>query len=346
MRRLRVSPMPKQSWDQLVSDHPEFAEAVAFFRERLGDDCIRKGTPFASTFATTFQDGVPEGVRIRRLVRTLGSAPGLDELVRSLGGEAEHEVRGTEMTLRMAAAWTVHGRAVRFVPRTRDRTADLTVDLAARSVTVECTCLNENEDDEAVGEFVRYTMNWAEQQPGRLEGEFLAGATVEDLETVRALLEELRRAPESLDRVVNGVVRVAYDPAGEQNFFPFMTAPPSRANDLARVLGKLKKKVTQFVPGEPNVLAIDVGDVFDLHEVLEIRRRTCDALRRYKRISAVVLVQTDLRACHAARRWSLGHFEGPTDAGLLRRGLLVHNPEGTTRLTWQESRAFEDAVFA
>ncbi|MBK8940668.1 MAG: hypothetical protein IPM79_24395 [Polyangiaceae bacterium] len=104
--------------------------------------------------------------------------------------------------------------------------------------------------------------------------------------------------------------------------------------------------MTQFVAGEPNVLAIDVGDVFDLHEDFEIRGRTCDALRRYKRISAVLLVQTDLRACHAARRWSLGHFEGPTDAGLLRRGLLVHNPEGTTRLTWPEIRAFEDAVFA
>ena len=338
--------MPKKSWDQLVSGHPEFVEAVAFFRDQLGEECVLAGTPFATTFATTFQEGVPEGVRIRRLIRTLEPAPGLDELVRSLGGEAEHDVRGAEMTLRMAAACAARGRRIRFVPRSGDRTADLAVDLVDRTVTVECTCLNENEDDEAVAGFVQYAMNWAEQQPGRLEGEFLAGATIEDLETVRSLLEALRRAPAAMDRIVNDVVRITYDPAGEQNFFPFMTAPPSRANDLTRLLGKLKKKVTQFVPGKLNVLAVDVGDVFDLHEVQEVRRRISDALRRYKRISAVLLVQTDLRACRSVRRWSAGYFEGPTDAGLLRRGLLVHNPEGTARLTWHEIRAFEEALFA
>lgn len=337
--------MPKQSWDQLVSDHPEFAEAVAFFRQRLGEECVRAGAPFATTFATTFQDGVPEGVRIYRLIRTLAAVPGLDELVRSLRGEAEHDVRGAEIFLRMAAGWTIRGRALHFVPRTGDRTADLVVDLVDRWVTVECTCLNENEDDEAVAAFVRYTMNWAEKQPGRLEGDFLAGATVEDLEMVRSLLEELQRAPRPLDRTIENIVRISYDPEGEQNFFPFATAPPSRANDLTRVLRKLQKKVTQFVAGEPKVLAIDVGDVFDLHAVEEVRSRISEALRRYKRISAVLLVQTDFRPCRSARRWSLGYFEGPTDAGLLRRGLLVHNPEPTTRLVWGEIRAFSDGVF-
>ncbi len=174
MRRLRMPAMPKQGWHQLVSNHPEFADAVAFFRDRLGDECIREGRPFATTFATTIQGDVPEGVRILRLVKALETTQELDELVRSLGGKHERDVRGAELTLRIAAAQVGRGGDVRLIPRGGGKTADLSVALCERSVTVECTCINENDENENAGEFLQYLVNWVEREPGRLDGQFLA----------------------------------------------------------------------------------------------------------------------------------------------------------------------------
>lgn len=327
--------MPKPGWDVLLSARPEAAEAVAFFRSRMGDGVVRKGHPFATTFVTCFQNGPSEGERLYKIVRSLDGVPGRDDLVRDLGKRQIEDYRSGEMTLRLAAGWRSAGCEVEFIPRRDAKTPDLKVRFNDRWSFVECVCVNENSENSDSHAFVQFAMNWAERVQGHLSGRFLPDSTVDDLAWVRDQLAEFEHVSTIQHRQLPGRVELHFEPGAERNYFPFDNLPSTRSNDLSRVLDKIGKKQRQLPEGDLGLIVIDVGDLFDVGDPELVRLAIRKRLAQFPRVSAVLVMQTDFQA-HEGRAGARGFFVGATDQGFLRRGVIVSNPNATKKFTRAE----------
>lgn len=149
-----------RSWEaaRLRADTLEMRQAVEFFCQSLRDDWNgwaqparwEGAAPLACNFATSFQHGPREWVRLHGLAQTLTGLADLESVVgrRGLGSMSWIDYYAAVMTLEVCAGFHKAGRGVELIQNTDDASPDARIAPISRFVTTEFKALHEPEESE------------------------------------------------------------------------------------------------------------------------------------------------------------------------------------------------------
>lgn len=345
---------PVRSWAAATADarnDQEMRSAVAFFRTRLGEDWSgwQDGAPLACVYATSFQEGPREWVRLHRLLTTLDGEPHLDQLVRrGLGSARWNEYVAAVETLEFCARFRRGGCAVALIQNDHLKSPDASVALSGRPVTIEFKALHEQDRQKSWNEFNEVLFNALCQL-----GTDFSGLDVEY--TDRALLD-----PTAVASVLASIksehaedFRDLPDGAGRARFVAAfgnrgsLRPPFEQKGDFTRLVQKLRSKWWRQLDAAvgPTLIVVRATNVFCAHpqhvlaRAAELAASLSDDLARKRMVGGVLIYEEPLAPPFApltqidsAFRLSMGESEG----GHARISYLVPNPVARVPLADEE----------
>lgn len=267
-----------QTWVEAAahaSADREMADAVRFFRGILGEEWQgwRGDYHFARSFHTAMQGGPREWVRLFRLALILERSPGLEVLVKGLGGATWRDHIAAEQALELCGRFRQAGHRVELIQNTHRVSPDTRVWLHDRPVTIELKALHDRDEQAPWTEFEDEVMRGLREQLMqrdawtsdyfRFRVEFEDPARRHVAAVVDTLLQILDSRDEAWRDLPGGGGRARFaEEPGEQGW----TIPVLQQDDLTRVMGNLRSKwIKQLRTVEgPTLLVVLTEQMFPL----------------------------------------------------------------------------------
>lgn len=347
----------RQRCAEMVDWDPEFrAEALAaldffksHFEKRKPWSGWETSTQFATTFFTRFQDGPPEGVRLFRLAQGLAGDPGLRWAIQGLGSADWVHYWAAHFELQLAHRMKAECDSVSFVqPRGDAPAPDLRATPAGRELFVECTAVNDSDNEEKANQvFDAIVLAW-------FPGPAARGAEVCFAQGVHAA-DAHRRLPEILRAMEHacetGDEFELYDLASIRALTDSRLSPSTLRGSLAvgdschsidRLLRSIRRKAAhgQLPTTAPGVLAVRTRSLWGQHMdqfdplARVLRAEVTQALTSATGVGAVLLVEesevgvVDVPPLGDPR---VGCLE--IRKGIMRVSLLIPNPNADVPLS-------------
>jgi hypothetical protein len=338
------------------------SSAVEFFHQTLHDDWNgwkqpehwEGAAPLACNFATSFQHGQPEWVRLHGLAQTLAGLANLDAVIgrRGLGSVSWIDYYAAVMTLEFCSGFHQAGRTVELIQNTDDASPDARIASVSRFVTTEFKALHEPAETEQWDNLYKYLMDtigvrdldlWLLEIYPTREALKQRDAFVERLITI---LEQQIREPQELP-AGTGRAWFRENPEMIGGWHP----PIRQVDDLTRLVRNITGKWYRQVRGSsgPVLSVVRTGMLASLDQrqventAAEIAKVLTETLPRVRPFSAMLIyedlmwppptstfVQTD------TYRLALGSADGRS----YRAALLVPNPHPREQMTDDELDTF------
>ena len=347
-----------QTWAEAAahaSSDREMVDAVVFFRGILDEAWKgwRGDHHFARSFHTATQGGPREWVRLYRLALALNRTPGLEVLVRGLGGATWREHVAAEQALEFCGRFRQAGHRIELIQNTHMVSPDTRVWLHDRPVTIEFKALHDRDErapwtafeDEVMGGLMERLMRREAWNPDyfMLQVEFEEPARRHVAVVVDTLLQILDSRDEAWRDLPEGAGRARFTEEPSERGW---STPGPQQDDLTRVVGNMRSKwikqlrtvdgptllvvlTEQMFPTRPEALRAQLHDITTaLREILPERRMLGGVL-----LHEEPYLPPHVPVFHSAPDW---RFAMGATEGRARAALLMLNPAARVALVPDE----------
>lgn len=329
-------------------------EAMHRFRSLLGDNWPgwRTGAPLANRFHTTFQGGLPEGVRLVRLLAALEGVPNRDLAIRQgLGSNSWQHFLAAVMALELTPRLNEGGVDVEFIRNESAKCADVLMRPAGRAVVLELKALHnqlEEEDWDALIDLLFDMRHPFAFHDFDIDFEYAAldhpDAVYEGLATMSKVTDTQWHAlPKSVGRARRRIGELA------SYRLPFVQKPP-----VERIILKLKSWCNQLRDlRNPTLIVVQAPNAFEFSRTEQLFLQThhleqClrTALASKRMISGVLVYEKPFLPPLERRLYRVGSSGLMTGAadGFGVIGALVLNPVARVPLTKCELQPVINAI--
>lgn len=340
-----------RSWTD-ADDDPrnvgEFADAAAYFRKVLGEQWSgwRKGSPFATVFDISFQGQPREWLRLYRLIRALGDAPGLMSVLKQVGSSEWTSYMAGVMALEFCGRIRDSGVEVEFIETDNHESPPdvlLSID-PRRTMVVEFKALHDSDETkrwDPLTDWLVMELTSRCLDVSAFDIEFEEAALIERTALLQGVLAAYEERPPQFRPLPLGTGRIRLR-AGNLGCW---RDPVRDRPEIDRLVGKLKgrwqKKFADVSTSNALVVRTRMFFVENLTEKVGLTAARLKAtLAGRPRVSAVVVYDDIGQPC-ATRCWEspgLRVATGTVD-GCGRVALLVENPSARVVLSELERDA-------